>query len=144
MQALTISQVARRFGLRSSALRYYEQLGLLAPVNRVNGRRRYDVASLRRLAVIQRARDAGFALEDIRQLFAGFRPGVPASQRWREVSYRKLAEIEETIGRLSTMKDLLRRMANCNCDALDECGAAILRAIDLQPPRPPAGRHRIQ
>jgi DNA-binding transcriptional MerR regulator len=67
MQTLTISQVARRFGLRSSALRYYEQIGILAPVNRVSGRRRYDSLSLRRLAVIQRARDAGFALEDIRE-----------------------------------------------------------------------------
>src|SRR5215467_11758754 len=103
MQYLSISQVARQFGMRSSALRYYEQIGLLAPVHRVSGQRRYDSPSLRRLAVIQRARDAGFALEDIRELFSGFRPGVPASQRWRQVSQRKLAEIEHAIMRLSTM-----------------------------------------
>jgi MerR family redox-sensitive transcriptional activator SoxR len=127
--------------MRSSALRYYEQIGILAPVNRVSGRRRYDVASLRRLAVIQRARDAGFALEDIRELFTAFRPGTPASQRWRQLSLRKLTEIEGAIARLSVMKNLLNRMSNCKCDAMDECGAAILRTINSQPPRtPPAGR----
>jgi MerR family transcriptional regulator, redox-sensitive transcriptional activator SoxR len=133
MYGLSISQVARRFGLRSSALRYYEQIGILGAVNRVSGQRRYDEASLRRLAVIQRAREAGFALEDIRELFAGFRPGVPASQRWRQVSQRKLTEIEDAIARLAVMKDLLQRMGYCRCDALDECGAAILRTVDSQP-----------
>jgi MerR family redox-sensitive transcriptional activator SoxR len=142
MQALSISQVARQFGMRSSALRYYEQIGILAAVNRVSGQRRYDVASLRRLAVIQRARDAGFALEEIRELFTGFRPGTPASQRWRHVSQRKLTEIEDAIAQLSVMKDLLIRMSNCRCDALDECGAAILRTINSLPPRRPATRRR--
>ncbi len=142
MQALSISQVARQFGMRPSALRYYEQIGILAPVNRVGGQRRYDVASLRRLAVIQRARDAGFALEEIRELFAGFRPGIPASQRWRQVSQRKRTEIEDAIARLSVMKDLLNRMSNCRCDALGECGAAILRTINSQPPRQPATRRK--
>jgi MerR family transcriptional regulator, redox-sensitive transcriptional activator SoxR len=135
MQPLRISQVARHFGVRASALRYYEQIGILAPVNRVSGQRRYDVSSLRRLAVVQRARDAGFALEDIRALFTAFRPGTPASQRWRQVSLRKLTEIENTIARLSVMKDLLNRMSNCKCDALDECGAAILRSINPDSPR---------
>ena len=143
MRALTISQVARQFGLRSSALRYYEQIGILPPVARISGQRRYDEASLRRLALIQRARDAGFSLEDTRELFAGFRPGVPASQRWQQVSKRKLTEIEESIARLSAMKDLLRRMSNCRCDALDECGAAILRTIKSQPQRELTSRRRI-
>ena len=143
MRTLTISQVARQFGLIPSALRYYEQIEILPAVERTSGQRRYDEASLHRLAVIQRARDAGFALEDIRELFAGFRPGVPASQRWQQVSRRKLSEIDESIARLSAMKDLLRRMSNCKCDALDECGAAILRTIKSQPQRELARRRRI-
>jgi len=142
VQAFTISQVARQFGLRPSALRYYEQIGILPVTNRVSGRRRYDSASLRRLAVIQRARDAGFALNDIRELFGGFRPGVPASQRWLQVSQRKLAELDNTLERLRLMRDLLNRMGNCKCDALDECGAALLRTIAAQPPRQPAARGR--
>jgi len=142
MRALSISQVARQFGLRPSALRYYEQIGILPPADRVAGRRRYDAASLRRLAVIQRARDAGFALVDIRELFSGFRPGVPASQRWREVSQRKLAELDDSLKRLMLMRDLLNRMGNCKCDVLDECGAALLRNIRLQPLRQPTGGRR--
>ena len=137
MQTLSISQVARRFGLRPSALRYYEQIGILPPANRVSGRRRYDDAALRRLAIIQRARDAGFALSDIRELFVGFRPGVPASQRWLRVSQRKLAELDSTLERLQLMRDLLTRMSGCKCDALDECGAVLLRTIVAQPPRHP-------
>src|ERR1700732_2577493 len=93
MRPLTITQVAKQFGLRPSALRYYEQIGILLPANRVSGRRRYDGAALRRLAVIQRARQLGFSLDEIRELFGGFRPGTPASQRWQELSQRKLAEL---------------------------------------------------
>lgn len=142
MRSLTISQVARQFGLRPSALRYYEQIGILPVPNRVSGRRRYDQASLRRLAVIQRARDAGFSLADIRELFAGFNPGVPASQRWRHVAQRKLTELDDLLQRLLLMKDLLNRMGNCRCDALDECGAALLRTNCSQPPRRPGARRR--
>lgn len=140
MQSLSISQVARQFGLRASALRYYEQIGILPGASRVGGRRRYDGAALRRLAVVLRARDAGFSLREIRELFSGFRPGVPASQRWQQLSQRKLAELEHSLERLQMMQLLLRRMATCKCDALDECGAAILSTVSAQPPRPLAAR----
>jgi MerR family transcriptional regulator, redox-sensitive transcriptional activator SoxR len=128
MRALTITQVAKQFGLRSSALRYYEQIGILLPANRVSGRRRYDGAALRRLAVVQRARQLGFSLDEIRELFGGFRPGTPASQRWRELSRRKLVELDASVERIMIMQKLLRQMDNCRCDALDECGAGILRS----------------
>jgi len=127
MPQLTISQVARQFGLRASALRYYEQLGLLSPAHRVSGQRRYDPASLRRLAVIQHARQSGFSLDEIQQLFSGFQPGTRASGRWRELSERKLAELDASMERIKSMQGLLRRMGDCRCDALDECGAALLR-----------------
>jgi MerR family redox-sensitive transcriptional activator SoxR len=140
VQSLSISQVAKQFGLRASALRYYEQIGILPGAQRLGGRRRYDGAALRRLAVILRARDAGFTLDEIRELFAGFRPGVPASQRWQQLSRRKLGELEGSLERLSMMQQLLRRMGNCKCDALDECGAAILRTMAAQPPRAVAAR----
>jgi MerR family redox-sensitive transcriptional activator SoxR len=129
MNPLTITQVATQFGLRSSALRYYEQIGILLPPNRVSGRRRYDGAALNRLALIQRARQLGFSLDEIRELFGGFRPGTPASQRWRELSRRKLAELEASVGRIMIMQRLLRQMGNCRCDALDECGAGILQGL---------------
>ncbi len=127
MQQLSISQVAQQFGLRTSALRYYEQIGILPQADRVSGRRRYDAAVLRRLAVIQRARQVGFSLAEIRELFCGFRPNTPASFRWKQLSQHKMLELDASLKRITSMKDLLCRMANCQCNALDECGAAILR-----------------
>jgi DNA-binding transcriptional MerR regulator len=127
MPQLTISQVAKQFGLRASALRYYEQVGILPPAHRISGQRRYDVASLRRLAVIQHARQSGFSLDEIQQLFSGFQPGTQASRRWQHLSQRKLAELDVSMERIKRMQGLLRRMGDCRCDALDDCGAALLR-----------------
>jgi MerR HTH family regulatory protein len=59
---LAISDVARVCGLRTSAIRYYEQIGILPPAMRKNGRRRYDKSALFRLAVVQRAGETGFTL----------------------------------------------------------------------------------
>jgi MerR family redox-sensitive transcriptional activator SoxR len=127
MPDLTISQVAKQFGLRASALRYYEQLGILPPVHRVSGQRRYDPASVRRVAVIQHARQSGFSLDEIQQLFSGFQPGTRASRRWQELSKRKLAELDASMERIKSMQSLLRRIGDCRCNALDDCGAALLR-----------------
>src|SRR5262249_24205844 len=110
MRWMTISQVAQQFGLRSSTLRFYEEIGILPPVDRVSGRRRYGDAALSRQAVIQRARQSGFTLDEIRQLFSGFGPDVRASERWRELSRGKLAELDAAIERIESMRELLRRM----------------------------------
>ena len=124
---LTISSVASRFGLRPSALRYYEQIGILPETVRIGGQRRYDATLLRRLAVIQRARHVGFSLEEIAQLFSGFAPSTPASKRWRELANSKLVELDRAAENISEMQNLLRRMARCDCDALDECGEGFMK-----------------
>ena len=90
---LAISDVARVFGLRTSAIRYYEQIGILPPAMRKNGRRRYDKSVLFRLEVVQRARESGFTLEEIRELFFGFQPATPPPKRWHKLSERKIAEL---------------------------------------------------
>jgi MerR family redox-sensitive transcriptional activator SoxR len=86
---VAISDVARVFGLRTSAIRYYEQIGILPPPMRKNGQRRYDNSALFRLAVVQRAREKGFTLEEIRELFFGFPPGTPPPKRWHQLSPTK-------------------------------------------------------
>jgi MerR family redox-sensitive transcriptional activator SoxR len=133
---LAISNVARVFGLRTSAIRYYEQIGILPPATRKNGQRRYDNSVLFRLAVVQRARETGFTLEEIRELFFGFPPGTRPPKRWQQLSQRKIAELRNRMKRLKLMETLLRRLENCRCDALDECGERILRQDDQesQPP----------
>ena len=128
MPQLTISEVARQIGLQPSAIRYYERIRILPPAHRDSGQRRYDATVLQRLAVIQKARQTGFTLDEIRQLFFGFRDRAPASQRWQKLSQRKLAELEVLSNEIKTMQDLLRRLArNCHCRTLDECGSALLR-----------------
>lgn len=124
---LAISDVARVFGLRTSAIRYYEQIGILPPAMRRNGQRRYNNTVLFRLAVVQRARETGFTLEEIRELFFGFPQGTPPPKRWHQLSQRKIAELRDRMKRLKLMEKLLKRVENCHCDALDECGEKILR-----------------
>jgi MerR family transcriptional regulator, redox-sensitive transcriptional activator SoxR len=124
---MVISDVARVFGLRTSAIRYYEQIGILLPPMRKNGRRRYDNSAIFRLAVVERARETGFTLEEIRELFFGFAEGTPPPKRWHQLSQRKGAELRERIKRLQLMETLLKRVEECRCDALDQCGERILR-----------------
>lgn len=69
---LTISEVAKQIGLRLSTIRCYEYVGILPAAQRVGGQRRYDVTALHRLVVIQRARQTGFTLTEIKQLFLDF------------------------------------------------------------------------
>ena len=127
MAGMVISEVARRAGLRPSTLRYYEQVGILPPPERASGQRRYDAGVLGRLAVISRARQTGFTLDEIKQLFFGFRDDIAASDRWRRLSVRKIDELEASIERMAAMQRLLRRMQkNCRCKTLDQCGKALL------------------
>lgn len=138
MSQLTISEVAQQVGLRPSAIRYYEQLGILPPAERISGQRRYDKAVLYRLAVIQRARQAGFALEEIRMLFFGFQEGTRAEARWRKLADRKLAELSTIAEQIESMQALLKRMkAKCQCRTLEVCGKAILEKGISKTERPP-------
>ena len=125
MAGLTISQIARRGELRPSAIRYYEKIGILPAAHRASGQRRYDETVLYRLAVIQRARQIGFSLEDIRRLFFGFRKSTPASERWHKLSKQKLTELDKLASYIQTIQGLLRRQQNCSCTALDQCGKAM-------------------
>jgi MerR family transcriptional regulator, redox-sensitive transcriptional activator SoxR len=124
---LAISDVARVFGLRASAIRYYEQIGILPPAMRKNGQRRYNDSTLFRLAVVQRARETGFTLEEIRELFFGFPLGTPPPKRWHQLSQRKIAELRDRMKRLKLMETLLKGVESCRCDALEKCGEELLR-----------------
>jgi MerR family transcriptional regulator, redox-sensitive transcriptional activator SoxR len=134
MPQFTISQVARRIGMQSSAIRYYEKIGVLLPGQRFSGRRRYDVTVFYRLAVIQRARQSGFTLDEIRQLFFGFRSGTRASKRWQKLSRKKLNELDKFMAGIASMRSLLKQMMQvCHCTTLDQCGRGIFQReyVDL-------------
>jgi MerR family redox-sensitive transcriptional activator SoxR len=123
---MAISDVARVFGLRTSAIRYYEQIGILPKPVRKNGKRRYDKSVLFRLEVVQRARESGFTLEEIRELFFGFQPTTPPPKRWHKLSERKITELRARMKQLKLMETLLKQIQGCRCDALEECGEKLL------------------
>jgi MerR family redox-sensitive transcriptional activator SoxR len=129
MPHLSISEVARQVGLRASAIRYYEQIGILSPALRVSGQRRYDETVLYRLAVLRRAQDVGFSLDEIRRLFFGFVPSTPISQRWRKIAERKMVELDARIEQIESMRKLLKKLQTCcECETVERCGAGILRS----------------
>jgi MerR family transcriptional regulator, redox-sensitive transcriptional activator SoxR len=146
MPQLLISEVARQIGLRASAIRYYEQIGILPPAQRRGGQRRYDATVLYRLAVVQRARQMGFTLEEIRQLFFGFRKATPASERWRKLSQRKLADLKLLAGQIKEMQRLLQAMMeHCTCGALEQCGKGIFQSdCGESSCKPLIARHRLR
>src|ERR1700677_1106772 len=110
MQFLSISEVGRQVGLTPSAIRYYEQIGVVASTQRVHGQRCYDQDAVRRLAVVQHARRTGFSLKEIRQLFMGFPSATVACERWQELAQAKQAELSATIERILMMQSLLTRL----------------------------------
>jgi len=125
MSNMQISEVARQAGVRPSAIRYYEQIRILHPPPRQSGQRRYDRSVLYRLALVQRARQIGFTLDEIRKLFFGFAPGTPISARWRKLSEKKLEELDALMEQIKTMQGLLLQIQKCQCDAIEQCGKAM-------------------
>ena len=143
MGQLTISQVARQIRIRPSAIRYYEQIGLLPRAERSSGQRRYDATVLYRLAIIQRARQLGFTLSEIRHLFFGFRDITRASERWRTLSEKKLAELDRLMDGIRAVRGLLKKlMTRCRCDTLDQCGKGMFQSMSQDAAARPFAPHR--
>jgi DNA-binding transcriptional MerR regulator len=114
---LSIGDVARRVGLRTSALRFYEEAGLLRPAVRVSGRRRYDSQVFTRLAAVLLLREAGFSIKEMRALFRGSR----APKVWRALAERKLHEIDAKIDEARRTRRLIERALACECESLEGC-----------------------
>jgi len=118
---LTIGEVARRGHVRTSTLRYYEQVGLLPPLKRVNKQRRYTPDVLQRLALIKVAQQASFTIAEITILLGGIATNEPLSASWTRQAQQKLVEIDAHIQRLLRVKQLLEAGLQCGCVRLDEC-----------------------
>jgi MerR family transcriptional regulator, redox-sensitive transcriptional activator SoxR len=113
---LTIGEVAERVGLRTSALRYYEDEGLLEPAARVSGQRRYAEDAVDRLTLIQFCRRLGFTLGEIRDLLADTN-----KRRWRRFVDAKLEEVEQAIADAQAMRAILLLSRDCDCLDVGEC-----------------------
>lgn len=118
---LTIGEVAKRAGIATSRIRYYERIGLLPRAERLSGQRRYTPEILGRLGFISVAQSAGFRLREIKELVAGIDEGEGIAQRMRELSARKLDEIEALLERTKAMKGWLEVARECGCATPEEC-----------------------
>lgn len=107
---IAIGELARRTGLASSALRYYERLGLLSPAGRAGGRRHYGAASAERVALIQLCRDAGFTLREIRALVTA---GSRKTRSWTRLVEAKLRELEARVAQAERAKALVEHALAC-------------------------------
>jgi MerR family transcriptional regulator, redox-sensitive transcriptional activator SoxR len=128
---LTITQVAQRAGIRPSAIRYYESVGLLPVPARVNGRRRYDESIARRLTIIAAAQGMSFTIAEIAILVHGFSSDTPASARWHALAGEKRAAIDALIQRAEGMKRMLEAVSHCDCATLDACAEALAARTSL-------------
>jgi DNA-binding transcriptional MerR regulator len=117
MRNLDIAEVAQQCGLPASALRYYEEKGLIKSIGRRGLRRVFPAGVIEKLALIALGRTAGFSLEEIAAMFA-------PDGRLR-IDRQKLAakakELDATIKRLTAMRDGLRHAVNCKAPSHMEC-----------------------
>jgi MerR family transcriptional regulator, redox-sensitive transcriptional activator SoxR len=118
---LAIGELAALTGKRPSALRYYEQIGLLAQPARVRGQRKYDVQAVRTMAVIDTGQRAGLTLDEIKALLTASPDDRAAISRLREIADRKLPEIAALIERSELVRSWLECAARCECPSLDDC-----------------------
>jgi DNA-binding transcriptional MerR regulator len=114
---LSIGELATRTGVAITALRYYDQLGLVRPQRRVSGQRRYSEAAVRAVGAVLFLRDVGFSLGEIAELMADQRR--PA--RWPDLVDRKLEAIAEQQQRLVVARTALEHARNCPAQDPSRC-----------------------
>ncbi len=119
-ESLSIGEVAERVGIRPSAVRYYERRGLLAPMERVGGKRRYGAEAVDLLLLIRFCQQVGFSLSEVRSLLT--RPTAKqAKQTWRELVDGKLSQVDALIAQAQAVKEVLQASRGCDCVTLEGC-----------------------
>jgi MerR family redox-sensitive transcriptional activator SoxR len=122
MPQLTISEVSKRSGVASSALRFYEERGLIKSERAGSGHRRYDRAVLRRIAFIVFAQRMGLTLEEVSTELSRLPANrVPDKSDWAKISGSWTSRIDERIAELQRLKSGLTSCIGCGCLSLDSC-----------------------
>ena len=119
---MRIGQLAQLCGVRASAIRYYEAVGLLEPPPRVSACRDYPREAVSRLQIIRAAQKAGFKVAEIREFLSALKRKGKASRGWTVVAERKLQELDANITRLQAARRTLASAINCSCaGAAERC-----------------------
>lgn len=126
MKFLDIGEVATRTGIRPSALRYYEEIGLIAPIARHGLRRQYTEDVLLQLKLVLMGQTAGFSLDEIARMFgAKGRPDLP-----RQTLHERADDIDRQIRHLTALSTTLRHVADCKAPSHFEC-PTFRRLLDI-------------
>ncbi len=119
---MSIGEVVKRSGVAASALRFYEDQGLLIGLRAESGRRHYARADLRRLAFIRAAQAVGLSLEQIRSALAGLPDGrTPNAADWQRLSSSWRPILDQRIAELTRLRDTLSSCIGCGCLSLSKC-----------------------
>jgi len=129
---LKIGELARNAGLRASAVRYYEKLGIVSAPDRKGNQRRYAGDALNRLLLIRFASDMGFTLAEIKIFLSGLRSDVPVGPRWRKLAHRKIKQVDASIKRSRQLRSLLQHLLHCRCPSLPVCVQRLSLSPTLQ------------
>lgn len=122
---ITISEVARRSGVAASALRFYEEKGLIKAERTGSGHRRFPRAVLRRIAFIVFAQRLGMTLDEVGEELAKLPEGrVPEGSDWARLSRSWTQRIDERMAELERLRDGLTGCIGCGCLSLDRCKLA--------------------
>ncbi|SAL19659.1 Cu(I)-responsive transcriptional regulator [Caballeronia humi] len=120
---MNIGEAARASGVTAKMIRYYESVGLLAPVGRTaSGYRVYNEQEVHALRFVRQARRLGFLVEDIRKLLALWQDRSRASAEVKSIALEHVAELDRRIAELTEMRDTLSHLAqHCHGDARPDC-----------------------
>lgn len=122
MTELSIGHLAQRSGVATSALRFYEERGLISSVRTSGNQRRYEQATLRRVAFIRAAQAVGLSLEEIGEALASLPAGrTPTMRDWHRISRAWRPRLDEQIQRLERLRDRLDSCIGCGCLSLKAC-----------------------
>jgi MerR family transcriptional regulator, redox-sensitive transcriptional activator SoxR len=120
VRLLAIGELAGSTRVRASALRYWEQLGLLPPAHREAGRRMWPATAVRRVALIKMAQRSGFTLAEIRRLLDND-TSPAATRQWRDLAARKLPELDARIAEIQALRQAVADCLECGCMNFDKC-----------------------
>ena len=125
VELLTIGEVSKRSGVAASALRFYEERGLITSDRAGSGHRRYPRPVLRRIAFIVFAQRVGLTLQEIAAELAQLPPDrVPTRRDWSRLSRTWASRIDRQIAELARLKEGLTQCIGCGCLSLDRCRLA--------------------
>lgn len=119
---LTIGEVADRAGVATSAIRHYEQLGLVTSTRTTGNQRRFARSVLRRIAVIQAAQHVGLSLAEIRDAFSQFpAEHAPTKRDWARLAREWRPRLDRRIAELEQVRNGLAMCVGCGCLSMRQC-----------------------